>query len=476
MVGLVSYGAYLPFYRLARQEISRVWGGASGAGERTVAGGDEDTVTMAVEAGTDCLRGLDEPVDAVLFASTTPPYAEKQSASLVAAALNLGPETRTADHGHSLRGGCCALRAALDAVTAGTCRQSLVVASDLPEAPPGSALERICGDGAAALAVGSGPVLAEFVDWYGITSEFMDSWRLPRDRFSQSWEERFVRDKGYLRLLPQAVAGLLQRCGLGPKDVDRVVLNAPDARSHRRVARQMGFADAQVQDPLLTQVGVAGAASSFLTLAAALDRAAPGDRILVGCYGDGADAFLLRVTPEIERRRRVRGVRGYLPSKRSLENYGKYLQFRGLTETEVDRRPAPRTSLTHYFREKSQLFGLVGQRCTACGMEQFPRQRVCMYCRASMEDRSQYEDVCLAGQKGKLFTFSMDQRAPVVDLPNVLCVVDLEGGGRYYGLMTDRDPAQIAIDQEMEFTFRKINDAQGVHNYFWKVRPVRGQE
>jgi uncharacterized OB-fold protein len=91
-----------------------------------------------------------------------------------------------------------------------------------------------------------------------------------------------------------------------------------------------------------------------------------------------------------------------------------------------------------------------------------------------METEAAYEDVPLANQKGVLFTFSMDERAPVADLPNVLCVVDLEGGGRYYGLMTDRDPETIKLGQEMEFTFRRINDAQGVHNYFWKVRPVRG--
>jgi uncharacterized OB-fold protein len=156
-----------------------------------------------------------------------------------------------------------------------------------------------------------------------------------------------------------------------------------------------------------------------------------------------------------------------------LPSYGKYQRFKKLVEPEIDRRPAPRTSPTHYFRESKQLFGLVGQRCKNCGHEQFPRQRICMWCFSRMESPEEYDDVPLATQKGTLFTFSMDERAPVVDLPNVLCVVDLEGGARFYGLMTDRDTTKIEIGQKMEFVFRKINDGQGVHNYFWKVRPLR---
>jgi hydroxymethylglutaryl-CoA synthase len=237
----------------------------------------------------------------------------------------------------------------------------------------------------------------------------------------------------------------------------------------------MGFDyKTQVQDPLYETVGNTGAASALMILVAGLEQAKAGERILLANYSDGADVFILRVTDQIEKVRNRRGIKVHLNSKMMLPSYGKYLHFRDLLEWEVDRRPIPRTSLTHYARESKQLFGLVGQKCVTCGKEQFPRQRICMWCQARMEKPAEYQDVLLANQRGKLFTFSMDERAPVPDLPNVLCVVDLEGGARYYGLMTDRDPKRIEIGQEMEFTFRKINDAQGVHNYFWKVRPVRG--
>jgi uncharacterized OB-fold protein len=97
-----------------------------------------------------------------------------------------------------------------------------------------------------------------------------------------------------------------------------------------------------------------------------------------------------------------------------------------------------------------------------------------MWCQRKIEKPEEYEDVWLAGQRGQVFSYSMDQRSLIADLPNVNCVVDLEGGARFYGLMTDRDPGKLSVGMPTEFTFRKIHDGQGIHNYFWKVRPVRG--
>jgi uncharacterized OB-fold protein len=236
----------------------------------------------------------------------------------------------------------------------------------------------------------------------------------------------------------------------------------------------MGFDyQTQVQDPLYNKIGNTESASALMMLLSALEEAKPGERILLANYGDGGDAYILRVTEDIENLKKKKVFQTSLNSMLMLPSYGKYQRFKKLVELEIDRRPAPRTSPPHYFRESKQLFGLLGQKCKTCGHEQFPRQRVCMWCYSKMEKPEEYDDVPLATQKGRLFTFSMDERAPVDDLPNVLCVVDLEGGARFYGLMTDRDTTKLEIGQQMEFVFRKINDGQGVHNYFWKVRPVR---
>ena len=475
MVGITSYGAYIPFYRMDRQVIANAWGKRAGAGEKAVAGGDEDVITMGVAAAGDCLTEMDRSaVDAIFFATTTPPYVQKQSASIAAAALNLKKEILSMDIGHSLRGGTGAFRAALDAVKSGSAVQAMAVVSDSPLPPPDSPKELEFGDGAAAFCFGGDNIVATIEAHHTVSSEFMDTWRLPGDRHAQEWEDRFIREKGYLRLLPEAVSVLCGKTGLQPADFTKVVYNGTDARSHSMAAKKMGFDyKQQVQDPLYGTVGNTGAASAPMMLVAALEEAKTGDRILLANYGDGVDVFVLAVTEEIEKIRNRRGIRGHLSSKMPLPSYGKYLHYRDLMEWEVDRRPAPRTSLTHYHRESDQLFGMIGQRCLSCGKEQFPKQRICMWCQKPLEKGATCEDVPLAEQTGTLFTFSMDERAPVPDLPNVICVVDLEGGARYYGLMTDRKPEEIRIGQKMEFTFRKINDAQGVHNYFWKVRPVR---
>ena len=477
MVGITSYGVHIPFYRLSRSVVGTAWAKGGTAGEKAVAGPDEDSITMGVQASDQCLKGLAldrKSIDALFFSSLTPPYAQKQSASIVAAALDLRMDTTTGDFGHSLRVATGAVKAALDSVKAGSARTALVVASDIVLAPPGSAKELENGDSAVALTIGDKDVAVGVEGFHSITSEFMDAWRLPQDRFCQEWEDRFIRDEGYMRLLPELVSGLLKKYGLKPGDFTKAVYNGLDVRTHKAVAKKLGLDyQTQVQDPLYNRVGNTGASSALLILAAALEEAKPGDRILFANYGDGGDAYVLRVTEGIEKLKKAMGLNSQLNSKMPLGSYGKYLRFRELVSQEVDRRPAPRTSLTHYFRERKQLFALVGQRCNRCGHEQFPRQRVCMWCQQKLENATDYGDIQLRDQRGKLFTFSMDERAPVADLPNVLCVVDLDGGARFYGLMTDRDPHAIEIAQDMEFTFRKINDGQGVHNYFWKMRPVR---
>ena len=476
MIGIISYGAYVPFYRLRHEEIGRAWGKKGGQGERAVAGWDEDTITMGVEAARDCLQGVEnKTVDSLYFATLTPPYSEKQSASIIAAAINLREDVNTIDFAHSRRSGTNALRAALDAVGHGSAKKALVVTADCPIPPPDSAGEFIFGDGGAAFLIGDSGAIATIDGSYTMTDEFLDFWRLPMDRHSQSWEDRFVLDEGYMRIFPKVINGLMKKYNLGPKDFTRVVFDAPDPRSHQAMARGLGFdLKTQIQDPMFQSLGNTGTSFASMLLVAALEKSKPGDKILLANYGDGGDAFVLTVTDQIGKgSEQQRGITGYLGSKIYLESYGKYLRFRDLMEWEIDRRPPPRTSLPVYFRESKQLLRLIGQKCSQCGHEQFPRQRLCMWCQSKMEASGEFENIEFAGKRGILFSYSLDERAPVMDLPNVGCVVDLEGGARYYGLMTDRDVSKIKIGIEMEFTFRRINDAQGVHNYFWKVRPIR---
>ena len=472
MVGIVSYGAYIPIYRLSRGILDQVWGGGAGKGEKAIANWDEDSITMAVEAGMDCLKGVEkQSVDALYFATTTPPYKEKQSASIIAAALDLREDIIAADFANSLRSGTIAIRVALDAVKAGSAKKVLVIVSDCRIPAPDSAFEPIFGDGAAAFLIGEDGVVAEIESSYYLTSEFIDVWRLEYDVVPRTWEDRFTLEQGYQPHLQKAFSTLLSTHKLTPKDFTKAAFYAPNARSHAAMVRALKLdAKTQVQDPLFDNVGNTGAALALMTLVGALEEAKPGDRILLGNYGDGADAHIIRVGNGIEKIRDRRGIKKHLQSKLVLENYGKYIRFKNLMKFEETPMTRPRTSLTAIWRDRNWVYRCHGHQCKKCGKVQFPLQKRCMYCQAEEEF---LEEVPLADRKGALFTYSMDERAAVVDPPNVLAAVNLEGGGRVFSQMTDRDVNNLRVGIRMELTFRRIHDALGVHNYFWKCRPVR---
>ncbi|NQT48243.1 MAG: 3-hydroxy-3-methylglutaryl CoA synthase [Chloroflexi bacterium] len=471
MAGIVSYGAYIPIYRLSREAIGEMWMKSLGKGEKAVANADEDSITMGVEAVLDCLRGMDrKQVDGLYFATDSPPYVEKQSASLIRAATDLRKDILTLDIAHSLRGAGSALRLAVDAVKAGSAKKVMVAAAECRIPAPNSDFEVAFGDGSAALLVGDTDVAVTIEGSYHLSSEFIDVWKKPGDTYMQTWEDRFLREEAYLKILPEAARALLKKHGLSPKDISKAAFYGPDARTHGTMAREIGLdPKTQVQSPMFDSVGNTGTASALMTLVATLEEAKPGDRILFATYGDGADAFLLVVTEQIEKVRDRRGIKGHLASKMMLPNYGKYVEIRELMEWESGRRPARRSSLPVIWRERENIYALYGQKCLTCGNIQYPKQRICMYCQA----KDNFEPVRFSDKTGIVFTFSMDQRAMEVVLPKVFTVVNLDGGGRFYSVMTDRDTSKVEVGMKVEMTFRIQLEGSGLHNYFWRVRPIR---
>jgi 3-hydroxy-3-methylglutaryl CoA synthase len=472
MAGIASYGAYIPIYRLSWEELGKVWGSGYRKGERSVANCDEDSITMAVEAVTHCLNGIDrESVEGLYFASTSSPYRIKKSATIVAAAADLRQDIFTADFTNSFGAGANALRAALDAVGSGSARKVMVVASDCQIGPPNSAFESIFGDGAAALLISHTDEAVRIEDQYSISSDFLDVWRREKgDTYIRTWEDRFVIDNGYMVFLQESIHRLLNRTGLKVSDITKFSYHGPDPRSHSAMGRSLGLEKGQIEDPMFGVLGNTGAAFFLMILIAALEKAKAGDRILTGSYGDGADAFLLNITDQIEKIKNKKGVAHHLASKMMLPNYGTYLRFRDLMEWGKTPMPEPESSVTVMWRDEKALVRGRGHKCKACGHVQFPPQKICMWCQA----KEQFEEVRISDKKGKLFTFSLDERAVfALDLPNVLAIVDLEEGGRVYGQLTDRDPNKIMIGMEIELTFRKFHEGSGFHNYSWKCRPVR---
>jgi hydroxymethylglutaryl-CoA synthase len=466
-VGITGIGVHVPRYRLSAGTLQAVWG-TGGSGTRAVANHDEDALTMAVEAGLAALgEGGGASLDLVCLASTTPPYAEKSSAAILAAVLDCGPAVGAADLGGSLRAGTTGLRLALDAVRAGSAREALVAAADLRLAPPGSELEPVWGDGAAAVRLGQGDaVVARLVGAASHTHEFSDVWRLAESRFPEQGDPTFVRAYGYERLMAEPVGRLLTETGVAPGTIRRAAVYAPDARHVMPILRSLGLTeDVLPRAPLLAQVGNTGVASPLLALAACLEEVEPGDRILVVGYGAGADALLFEATDHVRSLDRSRGVAAQIALGRPLRHYGRFLQFRRLVETEPVRAF---TGLPVMEREERQDLRLYGQRCAACGAVQYPRRHVCWRC--SGKELGEHR----LSRRGRVFTFTKDHLVPSPDPPTVMVAADLEGGGRFYTQLTDGDPDAVTFDQPVELTFRRFHEGAGLANYFWKFRPLLG--
>jgi 3-hydroxy-3-methylglutaryl CoA synthase len=438
-------------------------------GERAVARYDEDSLTMAVGATLDCIRHSQHKADGLFFASTTSPYKEKQTAAIIAASVDLPGETRTADFTDSLRSGTMALSSAIDAVKSGSARNIIVVASDCRMGAGKSQFEQLFGDGAVALAIGSSDVIASIEGSYSLFSERLETWRLEGTPFVQSWEERFVVTEGYMNTMQAIISGVMERYQLKPREFAKVVFYGPDSKSHANLSKRLGFDfRTQVQDPLFESFGNMGTAALPIMLAAALRDAHPNDRILAANYGDGADALILRVTENIGQVQEKEKMKKRLEKKIYI-SYERYLTWRDLVPLEDPRRPSLRPpSITCLWRERKSVLTLYGSRCKQCGTVQYPPQRICANC----QTKDMFEDYKLSDKQGKIFTYAIDYLTSGKEAPALIGVVDFEGGGRIMCEIAECEPSEIKIGMPVEMCFKKLEEGGGIHNYFWKARPV----
>jgi 3-hydroxy-3-methylglutaryl CoA synthase/uncharacterized OB-fold protein len=423
--GIVSYGTYLPRYRLR--------------GDRVVASFDEDATTMGVAAASAAVG--DEPIGALYFASTTPAYADKANATAVHAALGLPRQVFAADLVGSARSAVAAFRSA-----AGS--NGLAVLADLRVGRPGSSDERDGADAAAAFVFGDHNVIAEVIGYASATSEFLDRWRAPGGLGAQ-WEERFGFEQ-YLPLIESV------RTDIGIDSPDHVVVVSPNT-AVRKWARRTHAT---------SPIGHAGAADLGVALAHALDRLGPGETALVISAADGCDAIAVCATERITTRRQPVAVIDQLSAGAEVD-YLTYLTWRGLVDREPPRRPEPdRVAAPAAAREVAWKFGFTGDRCTKCGFVQLPPARVCKHCAAI----DAMEPVTMAHSAGTVATFTVDRLAYSPAPPVIEAVVDFDGGGRYTLEVADGAAGAIAVGTRVGLSFRLLHSAGGVHNYFWKAR------
>lgn len=466
MQGIVSYGAYLPYHRIERAAIAGALGTPAAGGARCVASYDEDTTTMGVEAGRAALRTAPAGVEptALLFATADPVYLDKTNATAIHAALGLRESVAAYDVGGAARSGAGALRLALTGAA-----PALVVTSDVRTGLPGGTDESTGGDAAVAFLVGDADhAVAELLASASSTAEFTDRWRHPGAVHSQQWEERFG-ETVYVPLGLAAAADALKQAGVAASDVDHVMVVGLHARAVRQVAKSLGTPAEALAPDLTAQVGNAGTAQLGLALAATLDRAEPGRTILALALGDGADALVLRTTGTIARYRPAATVASLVDAGHGMVPYATFLTWRGQLHREPPRRPEPeRFAAPAAHRSEAWKYGFVGSRCE-CGTRHLPPQRTCLACGAV--DRMVPER--LADTPATIATFTVDRLAFSLSPPVVVAVLDFDGGGRFQCEMTDVDPDAVAIGDPVGLTFRRLSTAGGLHNYFWKARPIR---
>jgi hydroxymethylglutaryl-CoA synthase len=467
MNGIVACGVYLPHYRLQRKAIGAALGIPGGQGTRAVASYDEDSTSMAVEAGRLALRATPGIAPRGLYLATaTPAYLDKTNATAIHAALGLDDSAMAFDMVGSIRSGAGALRAGLDAT-----RPTLVALSDLRSGLPGGGDERDMGDAAVALLCArsedGAPVLAEPLAMASATAEFLERWRVPGEAFSRQWEERFG-EHVYVPLAHRAVGEALKQAGVEPGRISRLIVAGPHGRAVKRAAAAVGAKPEALGEDLTGAIGNTGTAHGALLLADALDRAAPDEIIAQVSLADGADVIVWKTTGAVGKSRPAATVAQRAASGGSIA-YATFLTWRGFLPREPPRRPDPEAPAgPPSFRAEAWKFAFVGSRCAACGARHVPPQRVCVKCHAV--DRMTSER--LADVPATIATFTVDRLAYSLSPPVVAAVIDFEGGGRFQCELTDVDPAAVAIGQRVEMTFRRLFTANGIHNYFWKARPA----
>jgi hydroxymethylglutaryl-CoA synthase len=454
--GIVGAAAYLPHRRLDRSTIATVAGTGGGKGTRTVAGYDEDTTTMGVEAARAALRPLDGLAPhALWFSTVAPAYADKTNATAIHAALQLGPDVGAFDANGSVRSAMGALHAALGGRGA-----HLVVTADLRSGLAGGPDESAFGDGAAALAVGDdrdAPVLAELIGGGWATEEFLDRWRTPGETRSKVWEERFGETR-YVPLGQTAWEDALKTAGLVADQVDVVAIAGTHARANAALAKQLAVGDRLVDDRAAA-VGNLGAAQPAFLMTAALEAAAPGQVVALVVLADGAHVLLFRATDALAAWSPARPIDRQAAAGAPIP-YGTYLRWRGVLPVEPPRRPEPaRPSASAAGRSVDWKFGFVGS-ADADGAVHLPPQP------------ADPTEVPMADATGTIATFTVDRLAYSPSPPVVFAVVDFDGGGRLPVELTDVDVDQVRIGARVELTFRKLFTADGIHNYFWKARLV----
>jgi 3-hydroxy-3-methylglutaryl CoA synthase len=476
--GLTGFGGYVPRLRMKRAAIAAAhqWMAPSlrslGKGDRAFCSWDEDSITMAVEAARDALDLRDRSeFEALTLASTTMPFADLQNSSLVAAALDLSSDLHTLDVGHAQRAGVGGLLAALRGGTG----SALFIASDRPRGKPASTQEISYGAGAAAFTLGPENVIARLIGSASRSTLFVDHFRAAGETYDYYWEERWIREEGYLKIVPEAVNAALANAGVAVDDVKHFLLAAPFKGLADAVAKKLGIVPEAVADPLDENCGFTGCAHGLLMLAHRLERAQPGEVVILAGFGQGCDVLVLRTTQALREFKPRRGVAGALADAQTHDAYLRMLSYQDAIDLDWGMRAEKqvKTALTEQYRSGEQLSSFSAARCRSCGTVQFPPLPYCANpaCKAP---QSQFEAVRLFDQPAKVLTYTADWLSYHPSPPLYVGFVQFDNGARLLMETVDVGAAGLEVGMPLRMTFRikDVDKARAYPRYFWKATPL----
>jgi len=333
MIGITSYGAYIPCYRIKVEEIARVWGDNPEhikkgllIHEKSVPDLDEDAATIAVEAARSAIGRCNinpKEIGAVYVGSESHPYAVKPTATIVAEAIGATPDLTAADFEFACKAGTAAIQACMGEVAMGMIKYGMAIGADVSQGAPGDALEYTAAAGGAAYIIGKKNLIAEIEDTSSFTTDTPDFWRREGESYPMHGG-RFTGEPAYFKHIMSATKSLMKKVGTKPSDYDYAIFHQPNGKFPLRMAKMLGFVEEQIRLGLVvSKLGNTYSGSSLIGLAAVLDQAKAGSRILMTSFGSGAgsDAFSMTVTDGIEE------IRGKAPTIAELLKSPKYIDY-----------------------------------------------------------------------------------------------------------------------------------------------------
>ncbi|HKJ18643.1 MAG TPA: zinc ribbon domain-containing protein [Xanthomonadales bacterium] len=472
--GILGCSSYLPRWRIGRRTISDAIGWSrgmslSGRGQRSFAHWDEDSLTMAVEAGRQFVNPDASP-DTLQLASTSLPFADRSNSGLVGEALNLDSSCRTFDLAGSRRSATTWLAQCLSEAN-GT---HVLLASDCVDAKPGSESEMLLGHAAAGLMLGPAddkrPLIAHCLASRSMHEDFVDQYRMTDQRFDYRLESRWIRDAGTRKQLGSLIREVLKEADKAAPDIDFLVVPASDSIC-KTIARDNALEKAERPSVLEQKVGLCAAAQSTLGLCWVLGRAQPGQLVLVAGLGQGMDVLLFQVERTDQPAGQSMNIQ--LDAGELEENYCRYLGLRGLVSIDGGIRAERdnRTAQSAHYRRHRDLTGFVGGRCKECGQLQYPRTEVCVECRKAGTQVPER----MAQSQGTINSYTEDWLAYTARPPLIFGSVHFEGGANVTMEFGDflADEAQVGMNVKMAFRIKDVDNTRHFRRYFWKPVPVR---